>query len=169
MGPPGVGKTHLAISLAIAAAQKGRRVYYGTLAELINSLEQARAADSLNQRLTVLSHPSLLIDDEIGYLPVIQTGAILFFQLINRRYEHASTVLTSNKSFEEWGAVMSDEVMAAALIDRILHHCHIVNIHGNSYRMRQHTELCKALRSAASATPPPIKKRRRKPPEVKTS
>ncbi len=97
LGPPGVGKTHLAISLAIAAAQKGRRVYYGTLAELINSLlinslEQARAVGSLNQRLTVLSYPSLLVVDEIGYLPVAQTGAILFFQLISRRYEHASTV-----------------------------------------------------------------------------
>ncbi len=138
LGPPGVGKTHLTISLAIAAAQKGRRVYYGTLAELINSLEQARAARSLNQRLMMLSHPSLLVVDETGYLLVTQTGAMLFFQLISRRYEHASTMLTSNKSFEEWAAVMGDEVMAAALIDRILHH-------GNSYRMRQHTELWKAV------------------------
>ena len=169
LGPPGVGKTHLAISLAIAAAQKGRRVYYGTLAELINSLEEARAAGALNRRLTVLSHPSLLVVDEIGYLPVTQTGAMLFFQLISRRYEHASTVLTSNKSFEEWGAVMGDEVMAAALIDRILHHCHIVNIRGNSYRMREHTELWQALHSAGSATPHPPAKRRRKSREVTTS
>lgn len=148
LGPPGVGKSHLAISLAIAAAQKGRRVYYGTLAELVSSLEEARAAGALKRRLAVLSHPALMVVDEIGYLPVSQTGAVLFFQLMSRRYEHASTVLTSNKSFEEWGEVLGDEVMAAALIDRILHHCHIVNIRGNSYRMREHTDLWNSLRQS---------------------
>ncbi len=150
LGPPGVGKTHLAISLAIAAAQNGRRVYYGTLADLIASLEEAQTAGRFGQRLRVLTHPSLLIVDEIGYLPITRTGAMLFFQLMTRRYEHASTVLTSNKSFEEWGEVFGDEVMAAALIDRILHHCHIVNIRGNSYRMRHHTDLWQALQSPAS-------------------
>ena len=114
LGPPGVGKTHLAISLAIAAAQSGRRVYYGALADLITSLEEAKAADRLGHRLKTLTHPALLVVDEIGYLPVNQTGAMLFFQLINRRYERASTVLTSNKGFEEWGDVLGDEVMAAA-------------------------------------------------------
>ena len=143
-GPPGVGKTHLAISLAIAAAESGRRVYYGTLVDLIESLERARAAGQLARRLRVLYHPALLIVDEIGYLPVSRDGAVLFFQLINHRYERASTVLTSNKGFEEWGAVMGDEVMAAALIDRLLHHCHVVNIRGNSYRMREHADLRRA-------------------------
>ena len=85
--------------------------------------------------------------DEIGYLPVTQEGAVLFFQLINARHEHASTVLTSNKGFEEWGTVLGDEVMAAALIDRLLHHCHIVNIRGNSYRMRAHQDLLRPSRS----------------------
>lgn len=103
LGPPGVGKTHLAISLAIAAAQSGRRVYYGTLADLIASLEEAQAAGRLQARLKVLTHPALLVVDEIGYLPISRTGAMLFFQLMTRRYEHASTVLTSNKGFEEWG------------------------------------------------------------------
>ena len=137
LGPPGVGKTHLAISLAIAAAEAGRRLYYGTLAGLIDSLMDARAAGELSRRLRVLTHPALLVVDEIGYL-VSQDGAVLFFQLINARHERASTVLTSNKGFEEWGHVLGDEIMAAALIDRLLHHCHIVNIRGNSYRMREH-------------------------------
>jgi DNA replication protein DnaC len=145
LGPPGVGKTHLAISLAIAAAQAGRRVYYGTLVDLITSLEEAKASGRLGHRLKTLTHPSLLVVDEIGYLPISPTGAMLFFQLINRRYEHASTVLTSNKGFEDWGGVLGDEVMAAALIDRLVHHCHIVNIRGNSYRMRKHADLSKAL------------------------
>jgi DNA replication protein DnaC len=162
LGPPGVGKTHLAISLAIAAAQRGRRVYYGTLADLITSLEEAKAAGRLGHRLKTLTHPSLLVVDEIGYLPVSPTGAMLFFQLINRRYEHASTVLTSNKGFEDWGDVLGDEVMAAALIDRLLHHCHIVNIRGNSYRMRHHTELSKVLHSspAEPSSSPPRRRRR---------
>ena len=147
LGPPGVGKTHLAISLAIAAAQRGRRVYYGTLIDLITSLEEAQAAGQLTRRLAVLTHPSLLVVDEIGYLPINHTGAVLFFQLMNRRYERASTVLTSNKGFEEWGEVLGDDVMAAALIDRVLHHCHLVNIRGNSYRMREHTALHRALQS----------------------
>ena len=145
LGPPGVGKTHLAISLAIAAAKYGRRVYYSTLADLVANLEEARANGTLKRRLAVLTHPSLLVVDEIGYIPIQPDGAMLFFQLMSRRYERASTVLTSNKSFEEWGEVLGDEVMAAALIDRILHHCHVVNIRGNSYRMRHHTELYKAL------------------------
>lgn len=138
LGPPGVGKSHLAISLAIAAAESGRRVYYGTLAELIRSLEEAQASGKLMPRLKTLTHPSLLVVDEIGYLPITRTGAMLFFQLMSRRYENASTVLTSNKAFEEWGEVFGDDVMAAALIDRLLHHCHVVSIRGNSFRMRHH-------------------------------
>lgn len=163
LGPPGVGKTHLAISLAIAAAQHGRRVYYGTLADLITSLEEAQAAGKLSHRLKTLTHPALLVVDEIGYLPITRNGAMLFFQLMARRYETASTVLTSNKSFEEWGEIFGDDVMAAALIDRLLHHCHVVNIRGNSYRMRHHSELWHTLN-----TPPnpgdeaPRKTRRRK-------
>lgn len=167
LGPPGVGKTHLAIGLAIAAAQSGRRVYYGTLADLIASLEEAHAAGKLLHRMKTLTHPSLLVVDEIGYLPVSRTGAMHFFQLMSRRYEHASTVLTSNKSFEEWGEIFGDEVMAAALIDRLLHHCHIVNIRGNSFRMRQHTELWKQLHhlpdgDSASASSPQRRTPRKK-------
>ena len=145
LGPPGVGKTHLAIALAIAAAEHGRRVYYGTLADLITSLEEAAQAGRLQQRLKTLVFPSVLVVDEIGYLPVSRTGAMLFFQLMARRYERAATILTSNKSFSEWGEVFGDEVMAAALVDRLVHHCHIVNIRGNSYRMRHHADLRSAM------------------------
>ena len=167
LGPPGVGKTHLAISLAIAAAQAGRRVYYGTLVDLITSLEEAKAAGRLTHRLKTLTHPSLLVVDEIGYLPISPSGAMLFFQLINRRYERVSTVLTSNKGFEDWGGVLGDEVMAAALIDRLLHHCHIVNIRGNSYRMRQHADLSKALLTLSEDDEnPPSRKRRRTRKEI---
>jgi len=148
-------QTHLATP-AIHHALNGR------LIDLISSLEEAQAAGHLARRLAVLTHPSLLVVDEIGYLPINHTGAVLFFQLMTRRYEHASTVLTSNKGFEEWGDVFGDDVMAAALIDRILHHCHLVNIRGNSYRMRGHNEFVRAMQSDASATQPADAKRKTK-------
>ncbi len=166
LGPPGVGKTHLAISLAIAAAEHGRRVYYGTLADLIISLEEAQAAGRLQQRLKVLTHPALLVVDEIGYLPISRTGAMLFFQLMSRRYETASTVLTSNKGFEDWGEIFGDAVMAAALIDRLLHHCHVVSVRGNSYRVRHHTDLFPVLTPTAEedqSQPRRSRKRREMP------
>ena len=154
LGPPGVGKTHLAISLAIRAAERGRRVYYGSLRDLVGSLQEAETKGKLRRRLRILTHPTLLVVDEIGYLPVTRNGATLFFQLINERYERGSTVLISNKGFEEWGAMLGAEVMAAALLDRLLHHCHIVNIRGNSYRMRDRGELAQALHQAPSRKNP---------------
>jgi DNA replication protein DnaC len=169
LGPPGVGKTHLAISLAIAAAQSGRRVYYGTLADLITSLEEAQQAGHLLQRLKTLIFPSLLVVDEIGYLPISRTGAMHFFQLMSRRYETGSTILTSNKSFDEWGEVFGDDVMAGALIDRLVHHCHIVNIRGNSYRMRQHAELYGVLHRRAEPADSPALKRRARAREAATT
>ncbi len=162
LGPPGVGKTHLAISLAIAAAQSGRRVYYGALADLITSLEEAKTAGQLGRRLKILTYPSLLVIDEIGYLPVSQTGAMLFFQLINRRYERASTVLTSNKGFEEWGQILGDEVMAAALIDRLLHHCHIVNIRGSATACASTSTFPILHSPPAEPSPLPPKRKRAK-------
>ncbi len=167
LGPPGVGKTHLAISLAIATAQSGRRVYYGTLADLITSLEEAQQAGHLTQRLKTLIFPALLVVDEIGYLPISRTGAMLFFQLMSRRYETGATVLTSNKGFDEWGEIFGDDVMAGALIDRLVHHCHIVNIRGNSYRMRQHAELYSVLHRRGQPAEPPTRARR--PPRQETA
>jgi len=102
----------------------------------------------------VPTHPALLVVDEIGYLPISRTGAMLFFQLMTRRYELASTVLTSNKGFEEWGEIFGDDVMAPALIDRLVHHCHLVTIRANSYRMRQHTELWQTLMRHRGPSPP---------------
>jgi DNA replication protein DnaC len=96
-----------------------------------------------------------MVIDEIGYLPISRTGAQLFYQLMSRRYEHASTVLTSNKGFEAWGEIFGDDVMAGALIDRLLHHCHIVNIRGNSYRVRHHRELAPRPAEPPAPTPTP--------------
>jgi DNA replication protein DnaC len=174
LGPPGVGKTHLAISLVVQAARQGRRVYYSTLDDLIASLEQAQQQHKLVHRLRALTTPSVLLVDEIGYTPISQTGAMLFFQLMSRRYEHASTILTSNKGFEDWGHVFGDDVMATALIDRLVHHCHIVNITGNSYRTRNHAELLGGgglhshgdVRSSINGhRSPPTLRRRNRPPQ----
>jgi DNA replication protein DnaC len=163
LGPPGVGKTHLALSLAVAAAEHGRRVYFTTLADLLHSLEDAQVGGRLAHRLRTLVFPSLMIVDEIGYLPITRTGAMLFFQLLTRRYEHASTILTSNKGFEAWGEIFGDDVMAAALIDRLVHHCHIVNIRGNSYRLRQHAELARRLQAPPPSPPDRRPKRQEAP------
>lgn len=137
-GPPGVGKTHLAVSLGVAAIKAGRSVYFGTLLEVAESLRQAQEAGDLRRRLRLLTRPALLIVDEIGYLPMTEAGGRLLFQLVSARHERSSTILTTNKGFEEWGSVLGDEVMAAAMLDRLLHRCHVVNIRGSSYRMREY-------------------------------
>lgn len=137
---------------------------HSTLADLITSLEEAQAAGHLSQRLKTMICPALLVVDELGYLPISRTGAMLFFQLMSRRYEIASTVLTSNKGFEDWGEVFGDDVLASALIDRLVHHCHIVNIRGNSFRMRQHADLQQLLSPRAEpASGRPTPRRRHRP------
>jgi DNA replication protein DnaC len=141
LGPAGVGKTHLAISLAIAAIEQGKRVYFSTLSNLVLMLVEAERQGKLREKLFMLRNPALLVIDEIGYLPIPENGTNLLFQVINTRYEKGSMVLTSNKSFKEWGDIFGDAVAAAAMLDRLLHHCHLVNIKGNSYRLRQYPNL----------------------------
>jgi len=141
LGPPGTGKTHLAIALGIEAVKAGKSVYFGTLAEIIASLEKAEREGTLAGRIRFLTRNALLIVDEIGYLPLSKTGANLFFQLINARYERGAIILTSNRAFKEWGEIFGDNVVAAALLDRLLHHAVVIQIDGNSYRLRAHQSL----------------------------
>lgn len=163
LGQPGCGKTHLALALAIEAVKAGRSVYFTTLAELVAALAKAEREGTLRERLRFLCRPQLLVVDEIGYLPVLQGGGNLFFQLVNARYERGAMILTSNRNFGEWGEVFGDPVVAAALLDRLLHHAIVVRIEGASYRLRQHSELLPDTVPAAMVTPPP--RRRGRPPK----
>ena len=136
LGPPGVGKTHLAVGLGLKAIEHGYRVLFTTAAAMIAKLTAALAEGKLEEQLKLFTVPRLLIIDEIGYLPIDRTGANLFFQLISRRYERGPMILTSNQSFGAWGDVFGDRVIATAILDRILHHAITINIRGNSYRLK---------------------------------
>jgi DNA replication protein DnaC len=137
LGPPGVGKTHLAIALGIKAVEAGHRVLFLTLETLISRLKRAREENRLERQLSQLVYPKVLIVDEIGYLPMTREEASLLFRLICRRYEKASLILTSNKSFLDWGEVVGDHVLATAILDRLLHHATTLNIKGESYRLKE--------------------------------
>lgn len=166
LGPPGTGKSHLATALGVAAVKAGKQVYRATLAELIEALVKAEREGRLADKIRFYSRPSLLIVDEIGYLPITQGGANLFFQLVNARYEKGAMILTSNRGFAEWGDVFGDPVVATALLDRLLHHAVVVQIEGASYRLRSHTDLIpEHTRTNAPITPPPAPKRRGRPPK----
>jgi DNA replication protein DnaC len=136
LGLPGVGKTHLATVLGIEAAKAGFRVNFANASILVERLARAEKERNLEDKIRGLSKFQLLIIDEIGYLPFDELGAHCFFQLISRRYEKASTISTSNKSYGEWGDIFKDHAIAAAIIDRVLHHCTTVNIKGDSYRIK---------------------------------
>ncbi len=137
LGPPGVGKTHLAVGLGLKACAQGYRTTFTTAAALIGNLQRAQTEGRLEERLKQLVQPKLLIVDEIGYLPIDRTGANLFFQLVSRRYERGSLLVTSNQSLSAWGDVFGDRLIATAILDRLLHHSTIVNIKGESYRLKE--------------------------------
>jgi DNA replication protein DnaC len=136
-GPPGVGKTHLAIALGRAAVEVGHSVLFVTATALLGALAKAEADGQLGDKLGFYAKPKLLVIDELGYLPFEKRSAHLFFQLVARRYERGSLLITTNQAVGQWGAVFGDEVLAAAILDRLLHHSHTLLIQGDSYRLKQ--------------------------------
>ena len=137
LGPPGVGKTHLAVALGVKAVEAGYSALFVTLETLMTRLVRAKHENRLERSLQQLAYPKLLIVDEIGYLPLSREEASLFFRLVVRRYERASLVVTSNKSFLDWGEVFNDHVLATAILDRLLHHAVTLNVKGESYRLKE--------------------------------
>ena len=153
LGPPGVGKTHLAIALGVAAIQQAVSVYFTTMVDLRDLLQRDAKEDRLAHRLDTLCRPKLLIIDEMGYFPLDRLAAQFLFQLVSRRYLKGSIILTSNKSYGDWGDIFADQVLATAILDRLLHVSTTINIRGQSYRLREKrkagvftdlTELAKA-------------------------
>jgi DNA replication protein DnaC len=137
LGPPGTGKTHLAIALGLKACERGYRVAFATAQEWVSRLEQAQDRNQLEAELRRLERYHLLIVDEVGYLPLERQAANLLFALVSRRYERGSIIVTSNRGFEQWGEILGDAMVAAALIDRLVHHATMITLKGKSYRLRE--------------------------------
>ena len=164
LGPPGTGKSHLATALGVAAVKAGKSVYKTTLAELTDSLAKAERQGRLAEKIRFFARAAILVVDKIGYLPISKGGASLFFQIVNARYEKGAMILTSNRSFAEWGDIFGDPFVATALLDRLLHHAAVVRIEGASYRLRKHADLIpEHVRANAPITPPPPPKKRGRP------
>jgi DNA replication protein DnaC len=136
-GPPGVGKTHLAVALGRAAVEAGHSVLFTSATALLAALARAESEGQLSDKITFYAKPRLLVIDELGYLPFEKRSAHLFFQLVARRYERGSMLITTNQLIGQWGTVFGDDVLAAAILDRLLHHSHTLLIQGESYRLRQ--------------------------------
>ena len=153
LGPPGTGKTHLATGLGITAARHGHRVLFATATDWVTRLTEAHRQGRLPSELTRLRRYGLIIIDEVGYLPFEQDAANLFFQLVSSRYEHASLILTSNLPFSGWGGVFGDQTVAAAMIDRIVHHADVLTLKGASYRLRNRgIDTLPSIRTTTSDT-----------------
>jgi len=136
-GPPGVGKTHLAIALGRAAVETGHSALFVTATALLASLSRAESEGKLGEQLGFYAKPKLLVVDELGYLPFEKRSAHLFFQLVVRRYERGSMLITTNQMVTQWGQVFGDEMIATAILDRLIHHSHLMIIQGESYRLKQ--------------------------------
>ena len=153
IGPPGVGKTHLALALGHRAVEAGYRVYYTTAADLVARTARAAIEGRWQTTMRFWNGPQLLLVDELGYLPMPGESASHLFQVISRRYEHGSIALTTNRGIADWGAIFEDTTVAAAILDRLLHHATVLSITGDSYRMRHHRDAINALRPALTGRP----------------
>ena len=153
LGPPGVGKTHLAIALALRTIESGQGAYFVHAYDLMEDMRKARTEHNLDRLMKVYLAPKVLVVDEFGFWPYDRDSATAFFTLVSARYERGSIILTSNKGFSEWGELLGDSVIASAVLDRLLHHSHVLNIRGESYRLREKRQAGLFPSQQLNATP----------------